>query len=559
MEVRSAHDIAASLFKEAGYKSEGNGKLGDASQYYLTKKTKAQLINFLREEFIIEKPSDLQFKVGRQNWERIYTTNYDEIIEMSGSHAFSRRQGVAVSTPMKNIPNKRGVCIHLNGSISCLTPETLDNEFKLTNRSYNFDDLLSTEWFSLFKDDLYSAKAIFFIGFSGEYDLDLKRVFQSTKELKEKTFFIISPTADELEIMRLEDFGQILTIGLEGFVKLMEDQQSVTTKTAIKLPVILKSFQHIQSFNIVPRLEMRYVLKLFTIGDLDEKLLDYSLREPQRFIYAVYRNNLKTLLDLIYSGERMFVVQSALGNGKSIFIESAALELAKKGYSVYIYRNGSSSLVDEINTICQEKNAVIIIENYSSSIDVLRKINRFKTDDTVLILSERTARHEVAYSQLDFFNESFNTIDVNELAINEAEALISIFDKYGLWGKYAHYSNDQKIKHILNKCQGEISTAIISLLSEKQFSNRYALLLKSLQEHSEFYQVVMYILFSKYFCFPLEYRQLTESMGMNAINNPSFKNNECIRELVNFDDEKIRFKSSVLSYFLLKNNFLKNL
>lgn len=553
-EVRSAWDVANTLFKEAGYAGTGNGKLGDAAQYYLKKKSKAQLIDFLLREFQISTPSADQITVSSQNWKRIYTTNYDRIIEIASQSSRYPKICVPASTPMRETANKRGVCVHLNGSISNLTPDTLDNEFKLTNRSYNFDDMLSTEWFGQFKEDLYSANAVFFVGFSGAYDLDLKRVFEHTKELKTKSFFIISPKADELEIMNLEDFGTVLPIGVTEFAtKISASTIKLGAHAAPAHPLrIFKSFGEISIKNVKPSIQLQNVLRLFTLGELNTNMLDFSLREPDTFKYAVYRDKIDNIKSEIYNGERLFVVQSGLGNGKSLFTESLAIELCRAGYHVYSFRNYNFDIDDELNEICAEKNAVIIVENYSDSINVLKNINRFRSKDTILILSERSARHEVAYSRLDFFNDEFLTVDVDTLSKREADSLIKIIDKYGFWGKYAAYSHDKKREHILKRCNGKLSTTIISLLNGSQFKDRYSGLFNTIKDKSEFYQIALYILFSEYFRFPLSFRQI-ENMGMHVINNPAFRTNECIRELVDFDNENISFKSSILALFFLKD------
>lgn len=71
---------------------------------------------------------------------------------------------------------KNKLCIHLNGYIGDLNEGALDKEFKLTDQSYTAEDFVDSDWITLFDSDLKTSDAIFFIGFSMNSDLDIKRV-----------------------------------------------------------------------------------------------------------------------------------------------------------------------------------------------------------------------------------------------------------------------------------------------------------------------------------------------------------------------------------------------
>lgn len=55
--------------------------------------------------------------------------------------------------------NKSNLCIHINGDIKRLTQEKLNSEFKLTNVSYLTEDFNKSEWLTLFRSDLQTAKS----------------------------------------------------------------------------------------------------------------------------------------------------------------------------------------------------------------------------------------------------------------------------------------------------------------------------------------------------------------------------------------------------------------
>ena len=43
--------------------------------------------------------------------------------------------------------NKNSICVHINGYIERLNEDKLDNEFKLTDKSYSCDTLVGNPWF----------------------------------------------------------------------------------------------------------------------------------------------------------------------------------------------------------------------------------------------------------------------------------------------------------------------------------------------------------------------------------------------------------------------------
>lgn len=88
--------------------------------------------------------------------------------------------------------NKNLIAIHLNGYIERLNVDKLDNEFKLTDHSYSCDTLIGNPWFEFMVNDFEAASAIVVIGYSMQFDIDIKRLF-SAPEISQKVIFIDSP------------------------------------------------------------------------------------------------------------------------------------------------------------------------------------------------------------------------------------------------------------------------------------------------------------------------------------------------------------------------------
>ncbi|MBQ3639041.1 MAG: SIR2 family protein, partial [Clostridia bacterium] len=151
---------------------------------------KALLIDFLIHQFSSAGDSDFHKCLAKIPWYRIYTTNYDDILERSYSNSSYRINSITPSRPPSACNASQSITyVHINGSINNLTKDTLDNEFKLTDSSYAMESFQSTEWGVRFDQDIQSASAVIFVGFSMSYDLDIKRIVRATNS--NKCFYVL--------------------------------------------------------------------------------------------------------------------------------------------------------------------------------------------------------------------------------------------------------------------------------------------------------------------------------------------------------------------------------
>ena len=158
----------------------GCTNLDQASEFFCEDKEqenidgKQELINFLKKQFRAKKISEHQKLIASVPWKRIYTTNYDNVVEKayldSGKYIRSLSVDDAAS---KYLGSDELVYLHINGSVDKLNKETLNNQFKLTNSSYNTSAFNSNEWGKVFKSDLDAYQVTIFIGFTMNYDLDI--------------------------------------------------------------------------------------------------------------------------------------------------------------------------------------------------------------------------------------------------------------------------------------------------------------------------------------------------------------------------------------------------
>lgn len=144
-------------------------------------------------------------------WRRIYTTNYDNGIEVSRSN-LGKQISKTLEDPVGGV--SRSAIIHINGFIKRISPASIQNGLSLTDRSYADRNFERSDWYGILKRDVDASRAVFFIGYS-LYDLDITRLLSET-ETSDKTFIFVAPSTDDIELSSLSDYGVVSKAGVEG-------------------------------------------------------------------------------------------------------------------------------------------------------------------------------------------------------------------------------------------------------------------------------------------------------------------------------------------------------
>lgn len=126
-----------------------------------------------------------------QDWKRIYTTNYDNVVDYSLSKSNRTISSYScISNSVSDIQRIKRSIIHINGRLfksSPLFAEPIDfrvfsDEITLTRASYLSDRFVGSPWHWLFKSDLSVASYVVVVGYSA-YDLDIARIIYTNGPL----------------------------------------------------------------------------------------------------------------------------------------------------------------------------------------------------------------------------------------------------------------------------------------------------------------------------------------------------------------------------------------
>lgn len=352
-----------------------------------------------------------------------------------------------------------------------------------------------------------------------------------------------------VNIRYIGKYGTPCDIGIDGFSNKIDEIKRQYH------PVVKHNFPYLCFDKISPpknpkEFSDKDVFDLFYNGWLQLDKLYYSLISSD-YKYCIYRTKLDETINLIEKGEKKFLIHSDLGNGKSVFIGSLENLLCEKGYSIYHYRKFKGTLSREIEQICQSHDKVVVVfEDYVGNIELLKNFSIIYTDQ-ILIMSERTATNEANYYALSNVFGEFIHIDVNLLDANEISRLVDLLDYYGLWHELAANRNEDKESFIRNRCKQRISNVILKLLSSQNIQSRFSNVIDKIKNKKIYYDAILFILIAHISKFSLDMDELSNALGTSTLNTPSFKKDPSVREFIDFENEEIKNKSSIVSEFIL--------
>lgn len=418
----TACELSKELCNEMGIPEKED--LSKVSNYFLgDKKDKEysiraqKLIKKLQDCFICKDVTDSQKIVAQKDWIRIYTTNYDDVLEVAGGGSSQYdRTPMTMKDAVNDIVAAKSI-IHLNGFIRNLDKEHLENDFKLTTRSYLVQNFKESEISGLFYEDLKEARAIVFIGTSLDYDFELQQILYSDA-YKDKIIFIDRKVEekeiDVIEKQAKETLGSVFYIGLEEFAKEID----IFAKTYIKnsLPLKFRSFEKIDRRNhSIKEGKLINTWNLFTCGRLDRDILFNHLDDDS---YVIRRSVVSDICENIDKSKRSVnIIHSNLGNGKSCLMEYLMCFLSRK-YHVFNFLEQYNDIGKELKAIQKlEGPKIIFVEEYNLYLKMIPNIRYYWDESWHLVLSCRTYINDHSIYKLcvalNIKEDSISEYDIN--------------------------------------------------------------------------------------------------------------------------------------------------
>lgn len=547
------------LCKEAGVKDSKTLSL--ATEHYCDSKksegldAEQELIELLRNQFLTNEIADFHKLYPLVPWKRIYTTNYDDIVEKS--YYLAGKTIMSYTLDEKRHGSQDVEYIHINGSIKRLDKNSLHNQFKLTDESYNTNAFIDDYWGKLFVQDIKTYSSIIFLGFSLENDLDLRRlIFHNT--YREKCIFIVHQNEDDDNIKIMSKYGVVYKIGSEEFFdKVIKVKASYMPKNNLTLEETVFTnfdFRRNEQNEFTEEASDLEVQKYYTTGN---RVPNLYFPDEQGYKSIVKRSVVQSIINDIESHKVDLVfIHSDIGNGKTETIKQISLAVPAK-YNVFVLKDINEKLHKEIEIICSSnKKAIIIIENFFNHNDVfdLFKLHN-KRDNIFYIFTSRTSIYK---NQYEIFAEDMATVtyNLNSLDDNEIENFVKIFDNYGYY-----FNKNNENEFIMRKdCKRKIQAIMLKLFQNSNIINELTEAINNItiQKNKRYINFITYILIINIMSLEIDFYDILELFDDQKIDF-HFGKDPNINEFINLHESKINIKSPALSVWLINQLPIKNL
>ena len=171
--------------REKGHR-HGFKNIQNAAQQYREKEGDHGLMEILMNQYKITRVTEDLIDIATFSWDRIYTTNYDNSIELAFSHSGHAFKTFNSTEHEDSIPGKGVEIIHLHGYVEKWTVENFRKSCILWTDSYYEIEQIS-HWLDRLRTDFERASLVLFIGFSFQ-DFHIGQVLYNISSMKSKIF-----------------------------------------------------------------------------------------------------------------------------------------------------------------------------------------------------------------------------------------------------------------------------------------------------------------------------------------------------------------------------------
>ena len=554
---KSGSKLAQDLAVQANLSPETD--LEDAAEEFALLLGEDRLIEELQQEFTARKIAEWHERVAKIPWRCIYTTNYDNILELAYAAASRSLMPVTLNDDVREAykgstkGSKRNpitLCVHLNGYVGRLTRDTIWSQIKLTDTSYVTTSVSQSPWATMFRQDLSVARAVFFVGYSLA-DLDIRRIIFEDQSLSNKSFFVIGREPSQTTVRRTSRFGQPLSIDTSQFATQLEEKRRVykPPEDARHISYCVRSFQLPASPS--PPTDQN-IFDLLLYGKVRSEFVAATLFSGAH--YYLERSVLNKAIEFIDHGVPALVIHSDLGNGKTMFVEGLKCRAIERGYSVYSVVERTFEILTELKHVTKpETKTIIVIEDYPDWLEEIKFLSMNANDKVSLVLTARTSPHDVMIPRLlsALGREDIHTLSLDQLTREEIEWLVDFQDLYGLWGERAAWPKERKVRFIMGKCRSEFHAVLLMLLESPQIISRFEQVINQLNEKQDFYEALTTILVLTVLQASSSINKIVDLCGEHVLST-QFRRNPTIRQLLDFESSEFHVRSSVAAQFILQ-------
>jgi hypothetical protein len=472
-----ARALADVLHLEAGI-SPGRHNLQRISDFALKKCGVDRLITLLQDRLKVAHVDERLAELYCAPWQRIYTTNYDDAIEVSRAG-----QCVVSSFTTKDDPLKapKGAVVHLNGFIDRIRPESIQHDVILTDLSYTLSDFQESEWARQFLIDIRTCRSLIFLGYSMA-DLDIARLLIEDPALSRKTIFFVSPSADEIEVEGLEEYGKVI----EGGFNRLDSEFRLIKGTYT--PSTISPFTELQEIvkeklptTLEPESQLVYAQLVF--GRVAEGKFLLSEQVIPGVDYVGNRAQVSEAITSLGRGvARDLVIHGEIASGKSCACLLAAKHYLDSGYRVFNAALGANLTRDLENLADADVPVCVIFDGYAPFLDAIRVFAGRRKSNHRMVLSEKTVTHELIATAVEAFSGFGPSAEchLGRISDSDLDNFSELINFAGLWGDRSGLSLSSKSTYLRSNLGGSLYLALLEVIKSEKVQEDIRRLLEPL-------------------------------------------------------------------------------
>ena len=543
----SADELSSDIQKHLPTSDSPLLTLKESSEDYIDEYGKEKLFNLISETFRTKATNKSYSSIASVNWRRIYTTNYDDLVETTYRAASRTINSLLMTDEPALMTLGDTTCLHLNGFVEKMALNKFNAEFKLTETSYLTRMFTNSKWKTIFNADLRECDYIFFIGYS-LYDIDIELLLIENSEIRDKIIFITAPEPNSRLVKKLGKYGEVQKIGVAGFLDELED--AINTWKDIKSDF---SFTQLKKFiSPAPQQDFKTsdIVSLFLYGAENQALIKNAVLNKESGYY-LFRSKIKDL-DYDLRNNSCVVVHSKLANGKTLFCLGALEYLIELGYTPFVLELGKEITVREIEELKKERKPLLLIENYHRHLKNLELISSLNVDGIKLLLSSRTELHEIYNEEITSLGWSQFDVDVNYLSNEEVDSLAKLMSTNGLFGENAKLSDEGKKTLLKNKLRREVSLILGEILQAPQITKRIEVLLDFVNKDSELEDCLLICAIASYLSYNLDSIDIQTLTSVRGVDGVKYFKNEIASQILEKSNSLVLLKNSVLAKLIIE-------
>lgn len=502
-------------------------------------KDQFNLYQLLYELFTVAELKEDHINILHKPWRRIYTTNYDDAIELYHHQTGKNILSFSYTDPIpRRIPF--GSVIHLHGTIRLTNENNILDQIVLTESSYVRQHFEKSLWYDEFVRDLRFCQYCIFVGYSLS-DYHISSILLQHREITRKTYFITGESVDAIFSNRIAPYGELLPVGLESF---SEHCKHLIPSMETGSIYNLKSFQYLdplkdkRSLSKPTALE---ILNLVTYGTFNFQRCFSTLPESE---YVIARPEKTDEAANLIDGKRTLIVHSLLGNGKSIFLYILAHKLSERGYRYFMAKANAELLAEDVELLKDIEKIVLMFDEYNPAVGLISEIEQ-QLPSAKIVVAVRSGIQDVRLHEIQArFPSPMQRLSLNEVSRYDLAEFRNLLNQSGVRSK--NFERD------IARCRN-FREVVTLLYNHAGIREKIGNALRPLMEDREVRRVVVASHLLRWAGHEADVGFLRSVTGSDSY--AVMKRHHAIAaDLFRLGDDEVHVRSSVFSEYLIQNH-----